>query len=225
MGGRAAQFGGDLAEALHDGIDGFIQRGGAGGDADVACVAEPRGVEFVWVFDLQRAQAVRGGFLRELACVVAVTAADDDDVVAVVNQIIHRGLPLFRWMTDGVDETHFGSAMQTFDGIDESQRDFDRLRGLRDDAELWVRRNLHEIALIKNDNGLRKVANEAANFDVLILTDDDGLVSVAHECGERVVRFFDERTGGVDDGVTGALPGTTMFVRCAVGGDGDLLCR
>jgi hypothetical protein len=176
-------------------------------------------------FDLQRAQAVGEGFLGELTRVVAVAAANDDDVVAVANQIIHRGLALLRRVADGVDETHFGSAMQTFDGIDETQRDFDRMRGLRDDAELWVRRNLHEVALIKNDDGLRKVADEAAHFDVLALTDDYGLVAVANECSEGMMRLLDERTGGVDDGVTGALPGTTMFVRCPVGGDGDLLCR
>jgi hypothetical protein len=62
VGGCAAQFGGDLAEALHDGIDGFIERGGAGGDADVAGVAEPGGIEFLGAFDLQRAQAVAAAF-------------------------------------------------------------------------------------------------------------------------------------------------------------------
>lgn len=55
--GGGAQFGGDLAQALHDGIDRFIERGGAGGDADVVGVAEPRGIEFFRTLDLQCAQA------------------------------------------------------------------------------------------------------------------------------------------------------------------------
>jgi hypothetical protein len=35
--------------------------------------------------------------------------------------------------------------------------------------------------------------------------------------------FFDERAGGVDDGVASVLPGLAMFVGCAVGSDGDLM--
>ena len=130
MDGGGAQFGGDLAEALHDGIDGFIERGGAGGDADVAGVDEPCGIEFVRAFDLQRAQAGSGGFLRELSRVVAVAAADDDDVVAIAYQVVHGCLALLGGMADGVDETHFGSAVESFDGIDEAQGNFDGLRGL-----------------------------------------------------------------------------------------------
>lgn len=60
---------------------------------------------------------------------------------------------------------------------------------------------------------------------MLALADDDRLVSVADECGEGVVGFFDERTGGVDDGVAGVLPRLAMFVRGAVRGDGDLMRR
>lgn len=130
MRGCGAEFGGDLAEALHHGIDGFIEGGGAGGDADVAGFGEPRRIEFIGAFDLQRAQAIRGGFLGELACVVAVAAADDDDVVAGADEIIHRRLPLLRRMADGVDETHFRAAMEAFDGFDETQSDLNRLRGL-----------------------------------------------------------------------------------------------
>jgi hypothetical protein len=86
-----------------------------------------------------------------------------------------------------------------------------------------MRGNLHKVGFFKHDDGLRKVADEAANFDVLALADDDGLVTIADERGEGVVRFFDERAGGVDDGVTGALPCMTVFVGSTVGGDGDLV--
>ena len=88
-----------------------------------------------------------------------------------------------------------------------------------------MRGDLSDVGFIENNHRLRKIADEAAHFDVLALTDDYGLVAVANECSEGMMRLLDERTGGVDDGVTGALPGTTMFVRCPVGGDGDLLCR
>ena len=67
---------------------------------------------------------------------------------------------------------------------------------------MW--RDFREVGFLEHDDGLRKVANETANFDVLGLTDDDGLVAIADERGEGVVRFFNERASGVDDGVTGA---------------------
>ena len=82
---------------------------------------------------------------------------------------------------------------------------------------------MREIGFFKHDDCLRKVADEAANFDVLALADDDGLVAIADESGEGVVGFFNERAGGVDDAVTSVLPGLAMFVGCAVGGDGDLM--
>lgn len=223
MGRRAAQFGGDLTEALHDGIDGFVERGGAGGNTDVARVAEPRWIEFVCAFDLQRAQAMGGGFLGELARVVAVSAADDNDVVAFADQIIHRVLSLFCWMADRVDETHLRAAMEPFDGFHEPQGHLNRLCGLRNDAEMRMRWDFTEIAFIENDNGLGKVADEAAHFDMLTLPDDDGLIAVIHECGERVMCLFHKRTGGVDDIVSCLLPSLAMLVGGTVGCDGDLM--
>lgn len=130
MGRVGAHFGSDLAEALHDGIHRFIQRGGAGSDADVARLAKPSGIQFSSLFDLDRGKALSSGFLCELARVVAVATTDDDDVVAISQQIIHGRLPLLGGMADGVDETHFRTAVAAFDGIHHSQRDFDRLRGL-----------------------------------------------------------------------------------------------
>jgi hypothetical protein len=85
--------------------------------------------------------------------------------------------------------------------------------------------NLREVGFFKHDDSLRKVADEAANFDMLALADDDGLVAIADEDGEGVMRFFDERAGGVDDAVTSVLPSLTMFVGGPVGGDGHLVCR
>ena len=127
---HGAQFGGDLAETLHDYIDRFIERGGAGGDADVVGVAEPGGIEFFGAFNLQRAQAAGEGLLGELARVVAVVAANDDDVVAMANQVVHGSLALLGGMADRVDESHLRAAMKTFDGLNHPQRVFDGLRGL-----------------------------------------------------------------------------------------------
>jgi len=42
----------------------------------------------------------------QLARVVAVRAADDDDDVAAVREVVRGGLALFRRMADGVDEVN-----------------------------------------------------------------------------------------------------------------------
>lgn len=82
--------------------------------------------------------------------------------------------------------------------------------------------DLIEIAFVENDDGLWEVANEAAHLDVLALSDDDGLVAIAYECGECVMRLSNERAGGVDDVVAGSLPSSAILIGSAVGGDGDL---
>lgn len=163
--------------------------------------------------------------MGKLARVVAVAAANDDDVVAMANQVVHGGLALLGGMADRVDETHLRAAMKAFDRLNQPQRVFNGLRGLRDDAELAMRRNLREVGFLEHDDGLGKVANKTANFDVLALADDDGQVTIADERGEGVVRFFDQRAGGVDDGVTGVLPRLAVFVGGPVGGDSDLVRR
>ena len=80
-----------------------------------------------------------------------------------------------------------------------------------------------KVGFFKHDNGGRKVTNEAAYFDVLALADDHWLVAFVHQHGERVMRFFDERTGGVDDRVASALPSLAVVVGGTMRGDGDLL--
>lgn len=223
VGRCAAQLGGDLAEALHDGIDRFIERGGASGDADVVSVDEPGGIEFFGPFDLNRVQTVGDGSLRKLTRVVAVASADDDDVIAFTDQLSERGLPLLRRMTDRVDETHFRRAVVAFDGFHEPQGGFNRLRGLRDDTEAWMRGNLCNVGFIKHDNRLRKVANESAHFDMLALPDDDWLIAFADERGERVMGLAHQRTGGVDYSVACVLPRSTMHIGRTMRSDDDVM--
>ena len=80
-----------------------------------------------------------------------------------------------------------------------------------------------KVGFFKHDNGGRKVTDESTHLDMLTLADDHWLVAFVHQHSERVMRFFDEWTGGVDDGVAGALPSLTVVVGCTMGGDGDLL--
>ena len=112
--------------------------------------------------------------------------------------------------------------MEPFDGFHESEGHLNRLRGLRNDAEVRMCGDLTEITFFQDDHSLRKVANQATHLDVLPLADDDGLVAIAHECGERVMCLPHERAGGVDDLMAGVLPSAAMVIRSTVGGDGYL---
>lgn len=86
-----------------------------------------------------------------------------------------------------------------------------------------MRGNLREVGFVENDDGLRKVANEAAHFDMLTLADDNRLVAITDERGERVMRLLHERTSGIDDVVTRVLPCLAVFVGSPVCSDGDLM--
>ncbi len=120
VGGCGSWFGGDLAEALDDGVHGFIERGGASGDADVLSIREPARAQFFGAFDLHDPSAKRGGFLCELACVVAIASADDDYEVTGPAEIFQCGLALLGGMADGVDEAHLTCGKALLDGGDES---------------------------------------------------------------------------------------------------------
>ena len=117
-------------QTLDDGIDGLIKGGRSGSDAHVLSGGEPRGLQLGIALDLQHLRPERGGLFGELTRVVAVPATDDDDVVTVPAKVFEGCLTLFGGMTDRVDETHLTGREALFDRGDESQRHFDRLRGL-----------------------------------------------------------------------------------------------
>ena len=69
-----------------------------------------------------------------------------------------------------------------------------------------MRGDLIQIGLGKHDDGLRMIADEAAHLEVSVLTDDDGLITLAHEHGESLVGLVNERAGRVGDLVAVLTP-------------------
>ncbi len=61
-----------------------------------------------------------------------------------------------------------------------------------------MRRYLFQIVFAEHHDCLWMVTNEATNFDVVTLTNDDGQVAFVHEHGQRLMGFVNERAGGVD---------------------------
>ncbi len=80
-----------------------------------------------------------------------------------------------------------------------------RLRRLRDDAQSGAAVppqplvQLRKIAFVENDGVFVQVADEAADFDVLRLADDDRMPSFCDQLAQRQVRPRHQRTGGVVD--------------------------
>ena len=62
-------------------------------------------------------------------------SADDDDVVAVADEIVHGGLALLGGMADRVHEAHLAGREAFFDRSNDSQSHLDRLGGLGNNAE------------------------------------------------------------------------------------------
>jgi hypothetical protein len=126
-------------------------------------------------------------------------------------------------MADGIDKAHLSSWMLSLDGGDEFQHTIQRLRGLGDHAEPRGGGDLEHIDLIEHDTGFREIANQATHLDMLPLADDDGVVTLLHEDGERLVRFPDKRTGRVGHRVACALPSLPLHIRRAMSRDDDAL--
>lgn len=215
--------GSHLAEAVHHGGDGFIEGGGAGGDADIGDAGEPLFAEVVGRFDLMGTAAETGGFFGELAGVVAIAPADDDHHGAALANFLQSGLALFGGMADGVDEAHLGAWMLALDSGDQLQHTVKRLRGLGDHAEPRRGWNLKNIDLIEHDTGFWEIADQATHLDMLPLADDDGVVTLCHECGECLMRLLHERAGRVRDRVARFLPSLPLHIRRSMGGNDDAL--
>jgi len=67
------------------------------------------------------------------------------------------------------------------------------LRRLRRDAEAWMLLEGENVIWFKDDVESIEVAGEAAHLDVITLADDDHVVAIARQLGDRVVRDLYER--------------------------------
>ena len=95
-------------EGRFDCGDEVVGSGGAGGEADGVFRMEPIGAKIGGRLDVMDTGAEAGAGLDELAGVVAVRPANDDDDVATSREFLGGDLALFSGLADGIDETDFG---------------------------------------------------------------------------------------------------------------------
>jgi len=216
------ELGGDRLQACVDGGDSFLERRGSGGEADGFCFSEPGGVEFVGALDVVDAEAGDGAGGDKLKGVVAVAPTDDDQRVALGEELAEGGLAVFRRLTDGVGEADLGGRTGASERVDESMDAIDRLGGLRNHAVALVRGEFDDGGLIFQDKRTGEIAGEARDFDMAALADDDGKVAEFDQQPELIMGMANQRAGAVGDAETGATPCGAGVVRSAVSGDHDL---
>src|ERR1700761_4163392 len=93
---------------MFDALDDLLRCGSSGSDANVLRALKPFRAQILRSLHVMHVHAITAARFDELARVVAVRAADDDDDIALLRHF-HRGvLPLFCRLTNGIDETDFG---------------------------------------------------------------------------------------------------------------------
>ena len=128
-------------------------------------------------------------------------------------------LPLFGRLTDGVHETHFRTGKPCAERLREPPDFFNRLRGLRHDAETWSLHYGRHLIFIQHDIALGQIFRQAAHFDMVTLADDDRVKPLAHHLFQAAVSQVNQRTRRFDH-LQPAIPDfSQLAIRSAMRGD------
>ena len=73
------------------------------------------------------------------------------------------------------------------------------LCGLRRNPDARMVGERRDIGLVQHDVEVGQVFGHAADFDVVTLADDDRVISIADEGGDRLVGDVHQRAGGLDN--------------------------
>src|SRR6185369_8448128 len=114
---------------------------------------------------------------------------------------------------DRVDEADKRVREPAFDEIDDMPNLDHRLRRLCGNADPRVGLEPEHVVVFEDDVEAVQVAGQTAHFDVPALTDDDRVITVAHERAHRLVRDVYQRAGRFHD-VEPLSPG---LGQCALG--------
>src|SRR5437899_12700002 len=154
----------------------MVWRGRAGRDADCARPAEPFRTKIRLRLDVVHVRTDAAARVYELARVVAVRAADDDDDVTLAGQLESGALALLRRLTDRVDEADVGAGKSTPDERDEVSHPVDRLRRLGRNAYPRMFGELQHIVLVLHNVEVVEVVGQAAHLHVRPMADDDRVI-------------------------------------------------
>ena len=113
--------------------------------------------------------------LDQFMGVIALGAADDHHHGGLFCQFDGGMLPLFGRLADGVDETHFRLGKAFPDLLGEVADFFNRLGGLRGDAETRAGAEIFHIVVRQHEIEFFQVFRQTAHFHMAALANDDGM--------------------------------------------------
>ena len=142
-------------------------------------------------------RTVLGAGLNQLAGVVAIAAAHNDDHVALAGQIARRTLPLFRRLADGIGESDFGPAKNLPKMFDQLFDSVDRLSGLCRQSKLRSWSYLRNIRFAENHVIFFEILRHSSNFHMVSLADDHGVVAFSYELADRAVCMMNQGAGSL----------------------------
>jgi hypothetical protein len=182
-----------------DRVDQVIGCRGAGGEADGFGVLQPFGLQAGGALHVVDARAEFRAGLDEFAGIVAVGAAYDDHDVTPRSQFLRGALPLLGRLADSVNDSNLRIRKTAANELREVLHPRDGLRGLGSDAETRARGELFDIGFRFDKIERGKILGEAAHFNMTALADDDRVISLRDQAGDRAMRERHQRAGAFED--------------------------
>jgi hypothetical protein len=190
----------EFLEPPAHGFDCLRQGGGSAGKPDDGDTTKPFWLQFFRALNVQRSFAGRPTGLDQLTRVVALAATNNHDDLYRRDQSLECELPIFGRFTNRIGKPDFCVRMRTRNFCNQRANPIDWLRRLRNNPVTSLWRKITDITDVIDDACAGKIANQAADFDVIGQTDHHGKIAAANETLELVVRISDERTGAIGNG-------------------------
>ena len=186
------------AEVFDEFLDDPIWGGGPGGDAGDVFTLDVAGFEFLPAFEVVAIFLVSAAELGQFAGIGAVPRAEDEHDVHLGAEFDGRGLPAGGFTADGVDDFHLVVSVDS-DESEESAEIFGGVGGLGNNGESTGGGQFVEIVLVGKDDDIGGIADDALDFRVMGVSDDDDLVVLLVEFADEFLGAFDEDAGCVGD--------------------------
>jgi hypothetical protein len=188
-----------LADVSFDAIDDVVRGGRTGGDPNAIRRREPFGAKICVRLDVMHIRAMAAAGLHQLPRVVAVRPADYDDDVSASRELDGSALALLCRAANGVDETDLGSLEVPPNQADQMSHPLERLGCLGGDPNPRMFVESFNIAFVEHDIEHIEISGQSPHLHVGALTDDDGVIAVAHERSNGPMRDVHQRAGRFDD--------------------------
>jgi hypothetical protein len=132
-----------------------------------------------------------------LARVVTLSTANDNDYLRHLDQFFQRELSIFCWFANRVRESNLSAWMRARDFRDQRANTIDWLSCLGDDPVTRSRRKIPDVGEFIDDEGIGKISDQTAHFDVIGQADDHRKATGLHQSLELFVRVSNERARAI----------------------------